>query len=380
MGIPGLGSRITTGRRRGPTASSLGAMSVNTSNTATHLMAELCTAQADLCAQLGSSLYPGLLRHCAQDIRAGGPVWTVLRGLADCPPDFYPALRLLGSVHRLVLRGQAPALAAHYPSVGGQPGPGLWEAFRCVVADQTDTLARLVQSPPQTNEVGRAASLLGGFLHVAGETGLPLRLLEVGASAGLNLGWDRYRYESGEWSWGDPASPLRLTDVFVDATPASLPVTVVERLGCDLSPIDLTTEQGQLTLLSYVWPDQIERIERLRAAIRIAVAADPRVHVQRAGAIDWLRQQLAAARPGTATVVFHSIVLSYFDDQQRHAFGEVLAQAGSRATAAAPLAWMSLERSGDQFEVRLRSWPSGEEHLLALVGGHGLPVRWLAGQ
>ncbi|SFQ34053.1 hypothetical protein SAMN05421810_106196 [Amycolatopsis arida] len=222
-------------------------------------MAELCRTQAELCARLGSELYAGLLARCAEDVAARGPVWTVLRDLAGCPAEFYPALRLLGSVHRLVLDGRAPVLAAHYPSVGGRPGPGLWEAFHTTVVDRASELAGLVTKPPQTNEVGRSAGLLGGFLLVARETGLPLRLLEIGASAGLNLGWDRYRYESGGWSWGDPASPVRITGLFTGATPAGAPVTVVERLGCDLNPIDPRTEDGRLTLLSYVWPDQTDR-------------------------------------------------------------------------------------------------------------------------
>lgn len=367
------GSRITTD---GSAVTNLGAVTGPTD-----AMAELCRAQAKLCAQLGSDLYVDLLWRCAEDVGAGGPVWTVLRGLAGCPEEFYPALRLLGSVHRLVLTGRAPALAAHYPSVGGRPGPGVWEAFRGVVVEHAATLTGLVRDPPQTNEVGRAASLLGGFLLVARETGLPLRLLEVGASAGLNLAWDRYRYESGGWSWGDPASPLRITGVFTGATPASSPpsAAVVERLGCDLRPIDVRTEDGRLTLLSYVWPDQLDRIERLRAATQVASGAEPSVHVERAEAIEWLRGQLAAPRPGVATVVFHSIVLSYFDDAQRRAFAGALAEAGERATADAPLAWQSLERSGDRFEVRLRTWPGGEVRLLAHAGGHGLPVHWLAG-
>lgn len=351
-------------------------MSVRTDHTATSHLAELCRAQADLCAQLGSELYAGLLRRCADDVAAGGPTWGVLRGLAGCPADFYPALRLLGSVHRLVLAGRAPALAAHYPSVGGTPGPGVWDAFRGVVDEQAATLAELVASPPQTNEVGRSAALLGGFLHVAGRSRLPLRLLEVGASAGLNLGWDRYRYESGDWSWGDPASPVRIPDAFVGGVPASVPVTVAERRGCDLSPIDVRTEDGRLTVLSYVWPDQLDRVERLRAAIRLANDADPAVRVERADALDWLGARLASRRPGLATVVYHSIVLSYFGDAESAAFGELLTGAGRRATVDAPLAWLSLERAADRFEVRLRTWPGGEERLLAVVGGHGLPVRW----
>jgi len=351
-------------------------MSVGTHETA---MADLFRAQADLCGQLGSPLYAGLLPRCADDIAAGGPLWTALRDLAGCPADAYPALRLLGSVHRLVLAGQAPALAAHYPSVGGSPGADVWPVFRSVVIEHTATIATLVRRPPQTNEVGRAASLLGGFLQVARETGLPLRLLEVGASAGLNLSWDRYRYESAGWAWGAAGAPLRLTDVYVDTPPAALAdvgVDVVERLGCDLSPVDVSSEDGELTLRSYVWPDQLDRIERLRSAIRIARAMS--VRVEQAGAIDWLKQRLAAARPGTATVVFHSIVLSYFDTAGRREFERLLADAGELATAAAPLAWLSLERHDGRFEVRLRIWPGDGERLLAVTGGHGPPVRWLA--
>src|SRR5204863_254585 len=82
-----------------------------------------------------------------------------------------------------------------------------WPAFRDTLEQQRDTLRGLVHRPCQTNEVGRAAALFGGFLLVARETGLPLRLLEIGASAGLNLRWDHYRYEQGDAGWGDRASP-----------------------------------------------------------------------------------------------------------------------------------------------------------------------------
>src|SRR5438034_5449361 len=106
------------------------------------------------------------------------------------------ALRFMGAVHRLVLEGRAPALARHYPSAGGEAGlEGAWAAFRDTLEQHRDTLRALVTSPVQTNEVGRSAALLGGFLLVARETGLPLRLLELGASAGLNLRWDHYRSE-----------------------------------------------------------------------------------------------------------------------------------------------------------------------------------------
>jgi hypothetical protein len=125
------------------------------------------------------------------------------------------ALRLMGAVHRLVLRGDAPELAAHYPSAGGRPGDA-WPVFVGVLRDHRDELRRLVKNPVQTNEPGRCVALLGGFLEVARVTGMPLRLLEVGASAGLNLRFDRYRYELGDERWGPEDSPL----VIRSASPA----------------------------------------------------------------------------------------------------------------------------------------------------------------
>jgi hypothetical protein len=136
----------------------------------------------------------------------GDAVYGVLEGHEHDPGPSALALRLLGAVHRLVLRGDAPDLAAHYPSARGRPGD-VWPAFAAVLRDHRDELRRLVENPVQTNEPGRCVALLGGFLEVARATGLPLRLLEVGASAGLNLRFDRYRYQLGDERWGAPARP-----------------------------------------------------------------------------------------------------------------------------------------------------------------------------
>src|SRR5688572_24460621 len=162
--------------------------------------------QAQWCARLGSPLYADLLEHAAAEVERGGPAWTLLEpGAAQ--PSLLPgaqALRLMGAVHRLVLEGRAPGLARFYPSTGGTVGPGVRAAFSDVLAEQQPALRDLVERPVQTNEVGRSAALLGGFLTVAAQTRLPLRLLEVGASAGLNLRWDSYFYTAGDRSWGDP--------------------------------------------------------------------------------------------------------------------------------------------------------------------------------
>jgi hypothetical protein len=85
-------------------------------------------------AQLGSPLYADLLPRIADDVAAGGPCWAVLQHFADEPTSAAVSLRFMAAVHRLVLRRQAPELAMHYPSVGGQAGvDGAWAAFTGVV-------------------------------------------------------------------------------------------------------------------------------------------------------------------------------------------------------------------------------------------------------
>jgi hypothetical protein len=142
---------------------------------------------------------------------------------------------------------------------------------------------------------GRAAALVFGFLEVAASTGLPMRLLEVGASAGLNLRFDRFRYGGGGASWCDATSPVDLTGLWADAPgQVDTSVEVVERRGCDLRPVDPTSEEGRLALRASVWADQHQRLARLRGALELA-ARVPAV-VDAASLERWLPGQLAAPR------------------------------------------------------------------------------------
>jgi hypothetical protein len=334
--------------------------------------------QTRWCARLGSPLSAAILERAAADVEAGGPAWDVLAGHASDRPESLLPLRFLGSLHRLVLRGAAPALARYYPSVGGRDEvAGAWPDFRDALEEHRAALRAEVARPVQTNEVGRSAALLGGFLRLARATGLPLRLLEVGASAGLNLRWDHYRYEAGGDAWGDPASPVRLAGAFAGPHPrfdGTCPVA--ERRGCDLAPLDPNSEEDRLTLRSYVWADQTERLRLLDAALSVARGVPAPVEAAPAGA--WLAGQLRDPRPGAVTVVFHSIVWHYLDEAERGRVQQALDQAGGRAMAEAPFAWLRLERGGEQAEVRLTLWPGGGEHLLATSGFHGRDIRWLA--
>jgi hypothetical protein len=324
--------------------------------------------QAEECRRLGSPLYGELLERGAADVQAGGPTWEVLRGQQDEPTYSALALRLMGAVNRLVLAGEERQAFAG------------WGAFRDVLARRPDELRELVDLPVQTNEVGRSCVLLFGFLAVAARWDLPLRTLELGASAGLNSNWDRYRYEAEAFAWG-PQSPLRLADWRLCSPMANKganrpdSIAVASREACDAAPVDASTEEGRRTLLAYVWPDQRRRVERLEAALEV-VATHP-VTVERAPAAAWAAERLAAPAAGVATVVFHSVFVFYLPEAERDELGATIAAAGERASAGAPLAWLRLEGPGEMAELRLTTWPGGEERLLARAGYHGDPVELL---
>jgi hypothetical protein len=343
---------------------------------AIRLAAQLRDQEAS-CAEMGSPLYAGLLACAARDVESGGPVLEVLT------PHLAPgrggalALRFLAAVHRLVLTGRAAALARFYPSAGGTADvDAAWDALRALLLSDGDRVEALVARPCQTNEVGRAAALMFGFLEVAARTRLPFRLLEVGASAGLNLRWDRFCYGGGGAAWGPRDSPVDLDGLWTDA-PANPDATVevVERRGCDPRPLDPASTEDQLALRASVWADQAARFARLTGALELAARVPATVD---AASVDaWIPERLRETRPGTVAVVYHSVVDEYLTDDARRTFHGALAEAGARATADAPLAWVRVEPADRvrQHAVTVTLWPDGMTRQVALSGAHGTNVR-----
>lgn len=334
--------------------------------------------QVGWCDNNGAPFTARLLALLADDIAHGGPAAGLVGAWPGDPLADAVPLRLAGGLHALVLGGADPQLAACYPSRGdGDPGR-LRSVLAAALAAHEGFLRGFVASPPQTNEVGRSAVLLGGFLRVAEATRLPLCLLEIGASAGLNLSWDRYRYQLGPESWGDPASPVRLAPEWHGPLPPlAAPLEIAERAGCDVAPVDLRQQESRLRLRAYVWADQPERLARLDAAI--AVAREAGVLVERAGAEAWVPDRLATALPGQATVLYHSIMWQYMPGPCQAAVQDAIERAGARATQATPLAWLRLEPPQVEArpELRLTLWPGGHQHRLASAHPHGRTVRWL---
>lgn len=335
--------------------------------------------QAVGCRHMGSPFYADLLELMADDLQAGGPVRTLLEPHAAEPFDAAYPIRLLGGVHRMVLSGAAPALAAHFPTTGGDGDvDATWPEYRAVLAARPEMLLDTLERPPQTNEVGRSASLAGGLAVVARKTRLPLRLLEIGTSAGLNLRLDHYWYEQDGVGWGDRGSAVRFVDLWSPARPPfDAGAVIATRRGCDRDPIDAARAEASLTLLSYVWPGQDARFDVLRDALEIA--AEFPIEVDRADANEWLPAQLSEPHPGRATVVMHSVFWQYLPTESRESIVATFHTAGARATDDSPLAWLRLEPSakGTSLELRLTTWPGGDEVVLAKAGFHAGPVKWL---
>ncbi|HEX8625104.1 MAG TPA: DUF2332 family protein [Allosphingosinicella sp.] len=319
---------------------------------------------ARLCALLGERL--------DRETEAGRRVlgWA---GNADAFNDALP-LRLTGGLHALVRRGDAPGLAGCYPPNPLPDEDRLWSALRPVLAEPD--LLPWLDSPPQTNEVGRSAVLMSGLLVVAGLFRQPMELLELGASAGLNLLLDLYGFDLGGVAAGDPGSPLQLRPEWKGAPPPDAPVELARRRGVDLNPLDPRSDGDRL--LAYVWPDQARRLAQLEAAV--AIAADRPPQVERGDAADWLEARLAEPQEaGVTRVVLHSIAFQYFPEATKARIEAALEAAGMAAAFAVPLAWLRYEYDprDERITLRLRTWPTGEDRLLAECHPHGSAVRWL---
>lgn len=329
------------------------------------------------------TVYGYALQGMADDWEAGGVTREICAGWESSPTGTMIQLRYLAGIFQIVLRGEAPELAAFYPCLGGSASAdGVWPVMREVAARHVPELRRALEVVPQTNEPGRSAVLLLGLFEAVRRHGIRrVRLLEIGASAGLNLYADRFRYVGPGWEWGPTDSALLLPTeaphVRVEA------FEIVDRRGCDLDPVDPTTSDGADRLRSFVWPWHVARHERLSAAlavVRVEATAGRAAVVDRAGAGEWLEGQLASRTPsGSAdvlTVVWQSVTRMYWPPSEGERVDAVIAAARRQR----PLAHITMEHPDEVVDGRV---VHAREAQLAVDGDplgwvhpHGIPV-WL---
>lgn len=319
--------------------------------------------QAGSCRHLGSPLTAQICDTLAEVLSPGQG--RVARRVLDWPGD--PSshadsvpLRLCGGLHAMVLTGAAPHLARAY-AAGGVTAEQLLAALH----EHEVSLLEWLDRPPQTNEVGRSAALIAAARFLSAQSPLPLRLLELGASAGLNLNFDHYHL-------GPARQGVALTPDWRGTVPKAM-VQVRSRRGVDLNPLD--PNRDALRLMAYCWADQTARMSRLRGALDIARTDPP--PVDRGDAGEWLVGQLDAPAPGVVTMVFHTVAAQYFPPATARACADALASAASWASPQAPLAHVQMEADGGEgAALSLSFWDGSARHWsLGRADFHG---RWIA--
>ena len=340
-------------------------------------------AQRQACEMLGSPLTRDVVGFCADNFAANGIIAELVRGWPGDPLNDNVPLRLAGFAHYAALRGDG--IAAFYESCGGRyqdtDRAALAEALGDLFTREEKTARRFLRSAPQTNETGRAAMLLLGFSEIAKRLGLPLRLREMGASAGLNLFFDQFHYrlatDKGDMDWGRADSPLSLVAQWRGTPPALADeIEIASRRGCDLFPVNIADADECMKLQSWVWGDMPDRRARLLAALEIADMVPP--EIDRADAAGWVAAQIMARPSGQATVLYHSIVWPYLNVSQRFAIESAFAQAAEEVRPDAPLVWLKMDgrELGTIAQLSYRIWtgdngPEGEEVILGPCHPHG---------
>jgi hypothetical protein len=289
----------------------------------------------------------------------------------------------LAAVHFLLLQGADPALAAFYPDlVGDSDAPASGDPFplfRAFCLDHTSAISALVVNRRvQTNEVRRCACLLPAFTIAARLLGdQPLALIEIGASAGLNLLWDHYHYDYGAGGQcGDPAALVRLACELrgdrLPLLPAPMPV-IATRVGLDLNPIDARDRDAALWLRALIWPEQRDRAALLAQAINVAQQHPPPLLA--GDAIALLPEVLANVPADAALCIYHSFTLNQFPSAARERLATLVAEcAAQRNLALIAIEWrepypsvdLSLFENGARADMRL-----------AHCDAHGGWIEWL---
>lgn len=326
------------------------------------------------CERLGAPTYADLSR-CVADWCDEEPLSSLLAPYSDARVGDMVPLRLLSAVHRLALAREASEVAIYLPTTGGvsprdeADRERLRRAFLETVARHRDFVADALAHVPQTNEVGRTVGLAALLRRVQRGFGLPVRLHEIGCSAGLSLRVDALVADavvsSDHVEWG------------------GLP-DIVERVGCDIAPVDATSTEGRLLLTSFIWPDHAARYERLRRAL--AAADTVRVELIAQDAIDYVRG--LRLEPGTTLVVWHSAMWLYLSADARAGIRAALDDLGRQATAGTPLVHVALEPVSESpgaqhlFTLSMATWPGlaglppGVEVPWGTAPPGGEPVDW----
>ena len=328
--------------------------------------------------QNASPLYEQLSLHIARD--------PEILELAAHAQKGQPVPNLLfGAVQFLLLQGPKDVplpLSAFYRSITPSPSKetDAYPHFRTFCFEHWDEIQALIGTHlVQTNEVRRCACLLPAFELVASHTGRrPMSLVEIGASAGLNLLWDRYGYDYGEGRLcGDIHSPVQLLCNLRGEKHPALPVVlplVASRIGVDLHPIDVHNAEATLWLRALIWPEHEKRIQLLNKALAAAQQDTPQILA--GDALTLLPSVMAAVPMDTTLCLYHTFVINQFAPEARQKLEALFAEEATRRDLyIIAIVWLA----GEFPMLWLTSYEQGvkREQLLAKCSGHARWMEWL---
>ena len=319
-----------------------------------------------------SPLYTALAHDVAEND-------SLLRLAARCRHGQYPTFLFFAAIHYLLLGGTEHDLAAFYASVAGteaRPPEDAGPALASFCRDHEAEIGALLETRlVQTNAVQRSLALRLGFVAIGRRVEEPVHLVEVGASAGIHLRFDRFGYTLGRRRFGNAESPVQIEAECVGQGPTPDLDAVVAALasatGIDLNPLSAASPDDRRWLEALVWPDNPREADLLRRALEV-VAADP-PSIRAGDAVD-LCAILAAELPaGEPRVVFHIATRMHVPAERHDAFDSAIASLGENA----PLYRLALDdrldpdprpqpaRPGNPIYLHA---PDGARTLLAVAG------------
>jgi hypothetical protein len=281
-------------------------------------------------------------------------------------------LRIAGGLHALALMGHDADLVAAYPP-NMVDDATLCDSVLRAITHHDAFLCSWVENAPQTNEVRRSAVLIAAAHWLDARYHLPLHVSELGASAGLNMQFDKFAMQIGDEHWGPKDATVHLAPEWCGQRPPHSNPHIAERRGVDLNPLRVDQPEDELRLISYLWPDQTERITRTHAAMSLQDAP-----VDKGDAIDWLAKRLAEPRLGCLHLIYHTIAWQYFPKERQDAGRAMFEAAGRAATKTNPIAWFAMEADDNPngAALTLRLWPGDFQLSLGRAGFHGQWVEW----
>ncbi len=329
-------------------------------------------------------------RHFAGFCEGSSPLYAEVSPRIADDPDILPlsghgqdrqppANLLFAAVHYLLLGGAEHPLAGFYPSLAGEGDPAdAWPVFRQFCLEFRDQIIELVGTRRvQTNEVGRCGPLNTAFGGARSVLNRPLYLIEVGASAGLNLRFDDYRYEYADGLVCGPDSTVVIrTELRGPVLPPIEPdpPDVAGRVGIDIAPVDVTDPNAMRWVEALIWPDQLDRIELHRRAVARARRDPPRLVT--GDGLDLVPNLIGEASASSVPCVYHSHATFQMSSAWRESFDEMLYRVGrDRDLAHISLEWLK-EDPGPR--LHLTTWSGGRSRTryLADCHHHGRWMRW----